>query len=238
MYSIIDLKIKLREISEKGYIRTHRAGPTGIGKTLEDLLGISENNIAAPDLDILGELKSCRNNQVSMVTLFTKSPSPARINGILLDRYGYVDHDRGGKKILHTTVNGVNYNTVNGTPYGFKIGIDNNRIRLLSNFPNQVEAYWDKEGLRESFENKLPRVIFVKADSEGTGSAEHFHFTEAYQLSGFSFEDFERLISNGTLKIDIRIGQYSDGSTHDHGTAFRVMNNQMHLCFANKIKLL
>ena len=36
---------KLREIKEMGYIKTHRAGDTGIGKTLEDLLGIKENNI-------------------------------------------------------------------------------------------------------------------------------------------------------------------------------------------------
>ena len=36
---------KLRELRATGYIPTHRAGPTGIGKTLEDILGIEENNI-------------------------------------------------------------------------------------------------------------------------------------------------------------------------------------------------
>ena len=36
-------------IKELGWIRTHRSGPTGIGKTLEDLLGIVENNIDGPD---------------------------------------------------------------------------------------------------------------------------------------------------------------------------------------------
>ncbi len=36
---------KLKEIKNRGYIRTHRSGNTGIGKTLEDLLGIEENNI-------------------------------------------------------------------------------------------------------------------------------------------------------------------------------------------------
>lgn len=35
-----------RKICDMGWIPTHRAGPTGIGKTLEDLLGIPENNIA------------------------------------------------------------------------------------------------------------------------------------------------------------------------------------------------
>ena len=36
---------KFNEIKNMGWIRTHRAGNTGVGKTLEDLLGIDENNI-------------------------------------------------------------------------------------------------------------------------------------------------------------------------------------------------
>ena len=48
-------------ICEKGWIRTHRSGPTGIGKTLEDLLGIPENNLDEPDFGEY-ELKSCRLN--------------------------------------------------------------------------------------------------------------------------------------------------------------------------------
>lgn len=31
-------------IKQMGWIRTHRSGNTGIGKTLEDLLDIQENN--------------------------------------------------------------------------------------------------------------------------------------------------------------------------------------------------
>jgi len=39
---------RLQEIESMGYVETHRAGNTGIGKTLEDLLGIEENNIPGP----------------------------------------------------------------------------------------------------------------------------------------------------------------------------------------------
>ena len=45
-YSILK---KLKEIKKMGYVKTHRAGNTGIGKTLEDLLGIKENNIPGPN---------------------------------------------------------------------------------------------------------------------------------------------------------------------------------------------
>ena len=43
---------RLTKIKELGYIASHRTGDTGIGKTLEDLLEISENNIAGPDFEI------------------------------------------------------------------------------------------------------------------------------------------------------------------------------------------
>ena len=38
----------IKELKEKGFIKTHRTGDTGIGKALEDLLGIDENNFAGP----------------------------------------------------------------------------------------------------------------------------------------------------------------------------------------------
>ena len=45
METLAEAVNKLEEIKSRGYIKTHRPGPTGIGKTLEDLLGILENNI-------------------------------------------------------------------------------------------------------------------------------------------------------------------------------------------------
>ncbi len=38
--SIQELKKRLEAIRDMGFVKTHRAGGTGIGKTLEDLLGI------------------------------------------------------------------------------------------------------------------------------------------------------------------------------------------------------
>ena len=39
----------IKELKERGFVKTHRSNDTGIGKTLEDLLGIKENNFAGPD---------------------------------------------------------------------------------------------------------------------------------------------------------------------------------------------
>lgn len=69
------LQKKIEQIKKMGYVESHRAGPTRIGKTLEDLLGITENNIAGPDFSIY-ELKAMRKDSVSVLTLFTKAPMP------------------------------------------------------------------------------------------------------------------------------------------------------------------
>jgi hypothetical protein len=64
-------------IKEMGWIQTHRSGPTGVGKTLEDLLGIPENNLDQPDFGDY-ELKSCRIDSQSMLTMFTRAPSACK----------------------------------------------------------------------------------------------------------------------------------------------------------------
>ncbi len=44
---LIEFIKKFKEIKPKGFVPSTRRGPTGIGHTLETLLGIYENNIAS-----------------------------------------------------------------------------------------------------------------------------------------------------------------------------------------------
>lgn len=224
---------KLKTIKDMGYIKTHRAGNTGIGKTLEDLLGIKENNIPGPNSAMI-ELKSARKNATSMLTLFTKSPQPPRVNSTLLERFGY--ESSHGKKRLETTVNAKEFNTIKGK-LGFKIDIEKDRINLITP-DNEVVAYWDKETLKNSFERKLPKVLYVKAETRGSGPNEEFWYDEAWLLSGFDFDNFVQLLKEGIIVIDIRIGQYPDGRTHDHGTGFRVFPDKLDLCFSHRKRIM
>lgn len=43
--TLTQIKKALGELSKKGWIKSDRSHNTGIGKTLEDLLGIKENNM-------------------------------------------------------------------------------------------------------------------------------------------------------------------------------------------------
>jgi len=235
LIAYLELIKRLREIKERGYIKTHRTGNTGVGKTLEDLLGITENNIPGPNAAMI-ELKSERKNTSSMLTLFTKSPLPPKANAVLLERFGYKSARGNERKELHTTVNAKEFNTLKGTP-GFKIDIQKDRINLIT-AEKEVVGYWDKETLKNSFERKLPKLLYVKADAKGTGANETFHFNEAWLLSGFDFENFIHLLKEGVIFVDIRIGQYQDGRPHDHGTGFRVFPDKLDLCFSHRERIM
>jgi hypothetical protein len=226
---------KLKVIKVAEYIKTHRTGTTGIGKTLEDLLGIIENNFSGPN-GVKTELKSARKNTSSMLTLFTKSPLPERANSVLLERFGYESRRGNGRKELHTTVNAIEYNQLKGKP-GFKVNIDEERVNLIT-LEKEVVGYWDKETLKNSFERKLPKILYVKADSRGKGCYEEFWFNEAWLLSGFDFDNFVRLLKESVVLVDIRIGQYPNGRPHDHGTGFRVLPDKLDLCFSYREKVM
>lgn len=218
-----------------GYIKTHRAGNTGVGKTLEDLLSIKENNIPGPNAKLI-ELKSARKNASSMLTLFTKSPLPQKANAVLLEKYGYFSAKGNKKKELHTTINAKQFNKLKGG-VGFRVVIKNKRVNII-NSANKILGYWDKEILKNSFERKLPKVLYVKAETKGSGAEEKFWFNEAWLLSGFNFDSFLKLLKQGIILIDIRIGQYSNGKPHDHGTGFRVFPDKLDLCFGHRKRIL
>jgi hypothetical protein len=238
-----EFQLKIAQIKAMGYVQSHRKGDTGIGKTLEDLLDITENNIAGPDFATY-ELKAGRKESVSMLTLFTKAPLPASANKRLLEVFGYAqrkvprnhkqlslaDKEVNESKIpvedkeLHVTVDALKPNSV-----GLKLGVRENKLSIEND--KGVEAYWDNDTLKEAFGKKYHGLVYVLADHKIEGCTEYFWFNEALLLDGFSFERFSELVVEGRLKVDIRIGHYPDGRLHDHGTGFRILPKYLPQCF-------
>jgi len=231
----LEILARLKEINELRYVKTHRSGDTGIGKTLEDLLGIEENNIPSANGHLI-ELKSGRKNATSMITLFTKSPLPERANTVILNRYGYPSKKDPGKKSLHYTIHSTSFYNLKGKPT-LKIDVKTDKIELV-NTEGEALGYWTKDVLKESFERKLPHVMYVKADTRGKGKTEEFWFNEVWLLSGFDFENFLELISHDHILTDVRIGQFPNGKPHDHGTGFRVLPAKLELCFKDRTRMI
>jgi len=91
IYTKQSLINRFKEIAAMGWICNARRGNVGgVGNTLEDLLGIKENNLPMPNASEW-ELKTQRADTTSLTTLFHIEPSPRAVRfvpQVLLLKYG------------------------------------------------------------------------------------------------------------------------------------------------------
>ena len=108
---------------------------------------------------------------------------------------------------------------------------DTEKISIVSEA--EIEnVYWSRERLQKAFEKKYKGTfIYAKARVRDGTDGEEFYYTEAYEVSGFDYDAMVQLLEEGKIYVDIRIGQYPDGRTHDHGTGFRIKESDQPLLF-------
>lgn len=232
--NLVILKKELQKIKDLGFISTHRSGDTGIGKTLEDLLNIKENNIPLHDIQGVAELKAYRKNAKSMLTLFTLEPLPkggAR-DRILLDNFGYSKRDNGRSKELHSTLSCKRYNN-----QMLKLSVAKDKIRIQGK-NKRLNIYWNIQSVEKKFNDKLPALVYVLADTKRIKDREYFYFNEAYLLSDFDFELFKKMVKKDQIVVDFRMYYRPNGSVRNHGTGFRIKINKLYNCFKEKIRLI
>jgi hypothetical protein len=234
MRTLDDFIYRFREIKNMGWVRTHRAGPTGIGKTLEVLLGIPENNISGPDFGEY-ELKSARLNSNSMLTLFTRNPQPRGSNSRLRSTYGYLSEEYdNSEKVLHSTLNARRFTSIANTGHELKIVFEDGKIYVASETGIE-SAHWEDRHLQNVFNKKYKgHFIYALAQNRGEGQNEEFYFESAFIVSGFDYNNFASLLEQGGIVVDIRMGQYASGKPHDHGTAFRIRPADIMLLFKER----
>lgn len=223
---------RFKKINKSGWIKTHRAGDTGIGKTLEDLLDISENNNNAPDFGNNFELKAMRSDRNCKLTLFASNPLPRGSNTKLRDVYGYRRSDIPSKKnILNITLSVPNITNIADTGLSLGLALEKDRLSII-NEKKEILAYWTEQKLQKAFDNKYKKsLVLVYAKSRGTGKDEEFLFHTVRFLSEFTFQGFSNLLRDGVIEVEPRIGVHKDMTPHDRGTAFRIQERHLHKLF-------
>ncbi len=232
---------EFQKIKSLGFVKSNRKNNTGIGKTFEDYIGVVENNLDEPDL--FGyEIKSHREEALSYVTLFTKSPNfPSRANAYLNSNFGTPYDENPALNKLHTSMFASKFNTYGGK-YSFKlindrvgkvvkIGVYDMDTKKLIN--DSVGYTYDCLG--KILEKKLKNLFYVSAERKYQEGIEYFHFNRAEIYTNPSLEKFLDLIDKGLIMYDIRIGSYKSGKNvgklHDHGSGFRIIESNMKLLF-------
>lgn len=228
----IELLGKLREVGSMGFTRTLRKGPTGVGMTLETLLGISANSSKAPDYKGI-EIKASRTKRKgskNRITLFSQVPdwklSPIGSAWNLLQTYGYV---RNGRLQLYHQMDAVRPNSL-----GFVLEVKSSRGLLVQNHVHNAThdhvASWELEKLRNRLGEKHPKTFWVKANTRGRGEDEEFSYTEAVYTRLPKVWNFDLLVEAGTITLDYTISD-KDGRARDHGYLYKIHPDNLEALF-------
>lgn len=239
---------KLKEISKMGWIPNARKGNHGgIGNTLEDLLGIKENNLPIPNA-AEWELKAQRLNSSSLTTLFHSEPSPRAVRfvpQILLPQYGWA-HQEDGKKYpkgemsFRQTIHGQSR-----SDRGFMVKIDRKDQKIIISFDSKFvdlrhkewlksvkkrvgigeldpQPYWGFDDLEHKAGTKLLNAFYVQAEVKIERKKEFYHYSNVMMLQKFSFEGFLKAIEQGKILVD-----FDARTGHNHGTKFRMRQDSL-----------
>lgn len=209
---------RLAEIKSIGFVKTLREGSTGIGYTLETLLGIGENNISSPDLGTI-ELKTHRYGKSSLLTLFTFNRNAWVIKQLeAIRKYGSPDRD--GRMGLYYTM-GLKPNSA-----GLFLHVDEESVAVRS-IDGNIIACWELSKIALKFAEKVESVLLVSAFVELIDGTEHFLYNRARLLSGgTSVSILRNQFEQERLLLDLRL---HDAGTRarNHGTGFRVSLNHL-----------
>lgn len=244
---------RLKGISKMGWIPNARKGNHGgIGNTLEDLLGIKENNLPIPNA-AEWELKAQRLGSSSLTTLFHSEPSPRAIRfvpQVLLPLYGWA-HQEDGKKYpkgemsFRQTIHGQSR-----SDRGFKVVIDRKEQKIIISFDSKKvdlrhknwlksvkkkvgldelnpQPYWGFDDLEHKAGTKLLNTFYVQAEVKIERKKEFYHFSKVMMLQKFSFEGFLKALEEGKILID-----FDARTGHNHGTKFRMRQDYLPMLYA------
>lgn len=221
MITIKQFQERFNQIKNQGWIQSVRRGPTGIGQTLEQLLGLTENNIALPDLHEV-ELKAHRIGSTSMITLFTFNRKAWKMKPLeAIRKYGTPDIN--GRMGL--------YFTMSPTPNSTGLFLFNEEHSIsVRHISGELIAEWQLDALAEQFYKKMPGLVLVSAFSELRGDVEWFLFSRAQLLTDTSPEIIREQILAGNVLVDLRLHDKGT-SARNHGTGFRAKENKLSLLF-------
>lgn len=218
---------KFKELKARGFIPSHRKGPTGVGYTLEAELGIKENNIAGPDFSKI-ELKAHRIKSQNLITLFTFNNKAWKTPPLeAIKKYG--SFDQNGRKGLYYTM------SLKPNSAGLFLDVGDNAISVR-HIGGEVIALWKLDALSERFMQKIPSLIFVSAFSEERDGIEYFHYYRAQFMKGTSPELLGHQFKEENVLVDLRL--HDKGTmARNHGTGFRVYEEKLPSLFKNITEL-
>ena len=219
--TITEFSERFKKIKAMHYVPSLRHGPTGIGYTLETLLGIQENNDAAPDIEG-AELKAHRSNNNNLITLFTFNNKAWKMPPLeAVKTYGSLDRD--GRQGLYYTM------SLKPNSAGLFLDVQEKEI-AVRHISGKIIVAWELEAIANRFIQKLPALIYVTAFTEVRDNKEYFHYYRAQLMKDTTPELLQNQFKQENILVDLRL--HDKGTrARNHGTGFRTYESNLPLLF-------
>ncbi|MCF2138046.1 MAG: MvaI/BcnI family restriction endonuclease [Candidatus Thorarchaeota archaeon] len=228
-----ELVRRIEKIRDVGWIRSYRKGNTGVGHTMEGLLGLPETNVALPDWGLL-EIKTTRRDSKTPITLMSKAPKlhQYKSRAEFMQAHGYWDEKRN-RQALYLTLDAISENNRH-----WKMIVDKDNERILFSHNDEIVASQDFQSLEDKLSRKVSNLVLIIAERKREGKEEFFRYDEAYLLANADITKCIELIENGDITFDWRMHVKSDGTVRDHGPCYRMLETKMPKLFREKIRII
>lgn len=218
------------------WVPTERLADTGVGRTVETLLGITMNSDTTPDYKGI-ELKSHREASKVRNTLFTQSPeweiSRLKTSRAIVDEYGYIppgyDH-----KSLHVTLSANRPNPQGlGLTMATQTGIlEADEFELTpaddgSYHKIRDVAAWRLTKLHERLLTKHRETFWIDAETKKENGHEYFRCTGILHTRNPIPAQFDVLLDQGLITVDFLLCRKSGGDTY----SFKIRSGARGLLF-------
>lgn len=231
---------KLKELA-KTPIKALRSGDTGIGYTIETLLGIAANSSKKPDYFGI-EIKTGRSSK-TRTTLFAQVPdwllSPCGVRAAefekgssakILQRYGY---QRGEDLKLYCTISSQKKNS-QGLYFFYNAAKDQLEER---DDDDALVAVWSGKTLRSRLHEKHAETFWVNAKSLKLSDGEYFQLLDVVHTKSPILSQLIPLIISGQVTMDHLIKKTcNDGKVTEKGPLFKINKRDLELLFPPPVK--
>ena len=214
----------LKKIALGGPIKAECEGDTAIGRSIETALGIKINSSGKPDFKGI-EIKSGRSSvvggQETRATLFGCVPdwdlSALKSSRAILEKFGY---ERGSDFKLYCS---VTTQRANSQGLQFEVKEADKWLReFCSREPVEEVCIWRLDRLHEKLAEKHNETFWVKAKSIQRGSKEWFQLESVTHTTRPSLNQFDRLLTDGTVTMDHLIKRKASGRVTEKGPLFKI----------------
>jgi len=255
----------LRKIANYGWIPNTRHTNNGaVGNTLEDMLGVRENNLPMPNTGDW-ELKCASVKSKSLTTLFHIEPSPIALKlvmSMLLPNYGWSAKNVNEDSSIEELSFRQTINTQTRSARGFivimdeqsqvKISFDANAIKTSRRFPSSKAQAWI-ESVRQRAGNLgelQPQPYWEFTQLRGTALSKLAYLcyarAEEKTENGQKLFKYSNIVMLSGFEPDRFFSCLRDGiikvdfdasTAHNHGTKFRINKNRLEELYTSVVRI-